>query len=355
MNPLSGVLDEAWRMYKTFAKHLLAIAFVIYLIAAIITALLALAGGTIGILLGSLVSIIAAFVLQATLVKAVQDIRDGHADLSIGQTVSEAMPFIGAVAVASILAGIAITIGLILLIVPGLFLITIWAVIVPVIIIERSGALASFGRSRQLVRGRGWHVFGTLVLVYIIMLVVNIVLGVIFSALPHVWGDGLSSVISGTLISPFLALVVTLVYYRLVGSGAPADGAGPYGGYQQQPPPGNASYGGYGQPPQQGGDPWSGYNQPPQGGGYGQPPQGGGYGQPPQGGWAPPTQQVPRPDSGWAPPTQQVPRPDSGWAPPTQQVPRPDSGWAPPTQQVPRPDEDWPPPPPLPPPPQPPR
>ena len=343
MNPLSGVLDEAWRMYKTFAKHLLAIAFVIYLIAAIITALLALAGGTIGILLGSLVSIIAAFVLQATLVKAVQDIRDGHADLSIGQTVSEAMPFIGAVAVASILAGVAITIGLILLIVPGLFLITIWAVIVPVIIIERSGALASFGRSRQLVRGRGWHVFGTLVLVYIIMLVVNIVLGVIFSALPHVWGDGLSSVISGTLISPFLALVVTLVYYRLVGSGAPADGAGPYGGYQQQPPPGNASYGGYGQPPQQGGDPWSGYNQPPQGGGYGQPPQGGGYGQPPQGGgYGQP------PQGGWAPPTQQVPRPDSGWAPPTQQVPRPDSGWAPPTQQVPRPDEDWPPPPPQP-------
>ena len=333
MNPLSGVLDEAWRMYKTFAKHLLAIAFVIYLIAAIITALLALAGGTIGILLGSLVSIIAAFVLQATLVKAVQDIRDGHADLSIGQTVSEAMPFIGAVAVASILAGVAITIGLILLIVPGLFLITIWAVIVPVIIIERSGALASFGRSRQLVRGRGWHVFGTLVLVYIIMLVVNIVLGVIFSALPHVWGDGLSSVISGTLISPFLALVVTLVYYRLVGSGAPADGAGPYGGYQQQPPPGNASYGGYGQPPQQGGDPWSGYNQPPQGGGYNQPPQGGGYGQPPQGGWAPPTQQVPRPDSGWAPPTQQVPRPDSGWAPPTQQVPRPDEDWPPPPPQ----------------------
>jgi hypothetical protein len=342
MNPLSGVLSEAWRMYKTFAKHLLAIAFVIYLIAAIITALLALAGGTIGILLGSLVSIVAAFVLQATLVKAVQDVRDGHADLSISQTVSEAMPFIGSVALASILAGVAITIGLILLIVPGLFLITIWAVIVPVIIIERSGALAAFGRSRQLVRGRGWHVFGTLVLVYIIMLVVNIVLGVIFSALPHVWGDGLSSVISGTLISPFLALVVTLVYYRLVGSAAPADGAGQYGGYQQQPPPGNAGYGGYGQPPQ-------GYGQPPQG--YGQPPQG--YGQPPQGYGQPPQEYGQPPQGGWAPPTQQIPRPDGGWAPPTQQIPRPDGGGAPPTQQIPRPDEDWPPPPP--PPPQPPR
>jgi hypothetical protein len=334
MNPLSGVLDEAWRMYKTFAKHLLAIAFIIYLIAAIITALLALAGGTIGILLGSLVSIVAAFVLQATLVKAVQDIRDGHADLSIGQTVNEALPYIGSVALASILAGIAITIGLILLIVPGLFLITIWAVIIPVIIIERSGALASFRRSRELVRGRGWHVFGTLVLVYIIMLAVNIVLGVIFSALPHAWGEGLSSVISGTLISPFLALVVTLVYYRLVGSAVAAGGAGPYGEYQQQPPPpGNAGYGGYGQPPQGGGygQPPQGYGQPPQGGGYGQPPQG--YGQPPQGGG------YGQPPQGYGQP------PQGGWAPPTQQVPRPDSGWAPPTQQVPRPDEDWPPPP----------
>ena len=293
-------------MYKTFAKHLLAIAFVIYLVAAIITALLALAGGTIGILLGTLVSVVAAFVLQATLVKAVQDVRDGHADLSISQTVNEALPFLGAVAGASILAGIAITIGLLLIIVPGLFLITIWAVIVPVIIIERSGALASFGRSRELVRGHGWHVFGTLVIVYIIMLVVNIVLGLIFSALPHVLGDGLSSVISGTLISPFLALVVTLVYYRLVGISAPAAGGYQqgYGGYAQ-PPQGGDPYGGYNQPPQAGG--YGGYDQPPQGGGYGgyqQPPQGGGYNQPPQGGSEPPTQRVPRNEGSWEPPTQ---------------------------------------------------
>ena len=74
-----------------------------------------------------------------------------------------------------------------------------------------SGALASFGRSRELVCGRGWHVFATLVLVYVILLVVNGVLDVIFRALPHVLGTGLATVISGTVISPFLALVVTLV------------------------------------------------------------------------------------------------------------------------------------------------
>jgi hypothetical protein len=261
MNPLSGVLSEAWGMYKAYARHLLAIAFVIYVAAAIIAAVLSLAG-TFGTLLGSLVSIIAAFLLQAALVKAVQDVRDGRVDMSIGGTVSAAMPYLGAVIVASLLAGIAIVIGLALIIAPGLYLITIWAVIVPVIVIERSGALASFGRSRELVRGHGWHVFGTLVLVYVILLVVDIVLGLIFSALPHVLGSGLSAVISGTLISPFLALVVTLVYYRLSGTvqGPPVPGDN-YGGFAQ-PPQGGATYGGFTEPPQSGGT-YGGFTEPP--------------------------------------------------------------------------------------------
>jgi hypothetical protein len=223
MNPLSGVLSEAWKMYRAHAAHLLTIAFVIYLVAAVIAGLLALIGGVIGALLGSIVEFVAAFLLQAALVKAVQDVRDGRADLSFGQTVSAAAPYIGPVAIASILAGIAITIGLFLLLVPGLFLITIWAVIVPVIIIERSGALASFGRSQQLVRGNGWHVFGTLVLAFVILVVVDLVLALIFLALPLLLRNGLSTVISGTLIAPFIALVVTLIYYRL--SGTP-DGQG---------------------------------------------------------------------------------------------------------------------------------
>jgi len=323
MNPLSGVLSEAWQMYRRFAVHLLAIAFVIYVAVAIIAALLSLAG-LIGSLLAEVVALFGTFLLQATLVKAVQDVRDGRADLSIGETVSAAMPYIWSVAAASILAGIAITIGLILIIVPGLWLITIWAVIIPVIVIERSGALNSFGRSRQLVRGHGWHVFGTLVLVFIILIVVDIVLGIIFSALPVLWRDGLSTVVSGTLISPYIALVVTLIYYRLVGAGAGwpgavADGppagygapAGP-GGYGTPPPPPPPGAGGYGAPAGPGG--YGTPPPPPGAGGYGAPPPPppppgpGGYGtQPPppggSGGYeAPPP--PPPPPGGYEPPPQ---------------------------------------------------
>ncbi len=304
MNPLSGVIGEAWQMYKAHWKHLLAIAFVIYLAAAIVSAILGLLG-TIGIYLALLVSIIALFLLQATLVKAVQDVRDGRADLSISETVNQATPFIGPVALASFLAGIAIFIGFILIIVPGLILITIWAVIVPVIVIERSGVMASFGRSRELVKGRGWHVFGTLVLTWIILFVVQIILGLIFSFAPHALRGGLASVISGTIVAPFIALVVTMIYYRLSSTMAPA-GGGPYGGYQQPQDVGYGSYqqpqgGGWQQPPQTGygGDQptqapgsFGGYQQPPQDAGYGNyppPPQGGGYG-----GQEPPTRQAPR-------------------------------------------------------------
>lgn len=214
MNPLAGVLDDAWQMYKAHARHLLMIAFVIYLGAGLLAALFALAGRP-GDILGFLVSVFAAFLLQAALTKAVQDEREGRTDLTIRDTVAAATPFIGSVAIASIMAGIAITIGLFLLIVPGLILLTIWALIIPVIVIERAGALESFGRSQQLVRGRGWHVFGTLVLLFIIQLVVGIILDVIFAALPRAYRDGLSTVISGTLVAPYLALVVTLIYYRL--------------------------------------------------------------------------------------------------------------------------------------------
>lgn len=42
MNPLSGVLTEAWQMYRAHAWHLLAIAFIIYVAAAVIAPFLAL-------------------------------------------------------------------------------------------------------------------------------------------------------------------------------------------------------------------------------------------------------------------------------------------------------------------------
>jgi hypothetical protein len=215
MKPLTGIIGEAWAMYRAHITHLLTISFVVYVVAAILEAVLAGLLGAVGLLLAAVVSIIAAFLLQAALVKAVEDVRDGRVDLTLGATLQAARPSVGTVAVASLLAGLGIVLGLILLIVPGLFLLTIWAVIVPVIVLERTGVGASFGRSRQLVSGYGWNVFGTLVTVFLLLIVADIVISLILSPLNDSLQQVLSGVISGTVVAPFLAVVVTLAYFRL--------------------------------------------------------------------------------------------------------------------------------------------
>lgn len=240
MNPLSGVLSESWQLYKTHARHLLTISFIVYVITAVVSALLREIGGAFGLLLADLITLIAVYLLEAALVKAVQDVRDGRVDLSVGQTFSAATPFLGPVAIASILAGIAIVIGLILIIIPGLFLITAWCLIVPVIVLEGTGTFGSFGRSWQLVKSNFWNVFGTLVLVFIILFAVEIVLAVILVALPTFLTNFLATVIGGTLVAPFIAVVATLMYFRLsaVNVGSPVMAGGAYGAPGQYGDPG---------------------------------------------------------------------------------------------------------------------
>lgn len=250
MSPLSGVLSEAWALYKRHFAHFILISFVIYVVVAAITALLSWAGGTIGAFVGLIFSLFGMFLLQAALVKAVQDVRDGRADLDLGQTLSAALPFVGAVALASILASIGIAIGFVLIIVPGLILLTFWSLIVPWIVIGGSPAMQSFGRSWRTVRGYAWSVFGTYVVVFLILIAAEILLSFILLALPYGWRSFISDVVSGTLVAPFIAAVVTLVYYRLTAAhgqqsepGQAAGGFGAYGGGAPQGD-GGAPYGG---------------------------------------------------------------------------------------------------------------
>ena len=77
------------------------------------------------------------------------------------QTVQAAVPYLLPVAAAGILAAIGITIGLVLIIVPGLILLTFWCLIVPFIVIGDAGPIDAFGKSMRTVRGYAWNVFGT--------------------------------------------------------------------------------------------------------------------------------------------------------------------------------------------------
>jgi hypothetical protein len=208
-------IREGWETYKRFWQHLLPIALVVYVLISLVTLLFAAIGGILGALVAGVVSIAGVFLLQGALVEAVADVRDGRADLGLMETIKRVLPRLGPIALASVVAAIAVVIGFILLIVPGLFLLTIWSLIVPAIVLEGAGAFESFGRSRELVRGHGWTVFGVIVVTVVIAAVVSGILAAILSGLPDELGTYISNVIGNTLTAPFIAAVWTSMYFRL--------------------------------------------------------------------------------------------------------------------------------------------
>jgi hypothetical protein len=209
-----AVIGKAWDMYKAHWRHLIPIAFVVYVLVSLLILVLA-SLGWLGAVVGFFVSIAGVFWLQGALVLAVDDVRDGRADLSISQTLDRVTPHIGTLALAGLLAGIAITIGFILLIVPGLFLLTIWLLIVPAIMLENCGVSESFARSQDLVRGYGWSVFGVIILTVLIFVGVGIAFGIVEGVLDSRWLSFVLNIVLQSATAPFLALAWTITYYEL--------------------------------------------------------------------------------------------------------------------------------------------
>ena len=99
--------------------------------------------------------------LQGAFVYAVQDARDGSFDASLGEVFSRVSSSIAPLIGASLLAALGIAFGLVLLIVPGLWLLTIWALIAPVIVVEKRRALDSFGARGSWSAGTGGRCSGS--------------------------------------------------------------------------------------------------------------------------------------------------------------------------------------------------
>jgi hypothetical protein len=226
---VGDTLGEVFSIYRDQAGVLLPIAFWLFLAVAIVDGL---SRGNFALFpLVVVVSTVAGTLYEGMVVNLVRGVRDGLArddrdrrsESSMGDLVRSAMPFLLPLIGAGVLSGIAIGIGLVAFVVPGLFLITIWAVIAPVIVIERRGVMEAFGRSRQLVRGYGWPVLGTVLVGYLIA----VIGGVILNSIAVSIADGplvriVFSAIASTVTAPIVALVAAVLYYRLRGLEAAA-------------------------------------------------------------------------------------------------------------------------------------
>jgi hypothetical protein len=204
------VLAEVFRIYRAHAAPLLLAALVVFAIPALLALLLEdeLA------FLVSLVSFVLSIFYQGMVVQLVRDVQDGRLDSSMGELFRSVTPVLLPLVVVSILFGLAIGIGFALLIVPGLFLLTIWAVAAPVTVIERPGILSAFGRSRELVRGHGWQVLGAILLVFLVLIGVSIVVGLLALGLTDA-GEAVLQWLLNAATAPVSALTASVLYFAL--------------------------------------------------------------------------------------------------------------------------------------------
>ncbi|HEY7478502.1 MAG TPA: hypothetical protein VIB62_09715 [Actinomycetota bacterium] len=236
---VGDVYTTAWELYKTNASKLFTIVAIVVVPLSLLSALLTyvvLAGSkettvilgeevtvttrSFGLtLLGSLLAAAIAIIISALLQAAI--IR-GAALASVGDPLDVEASYrygfrrFGSVILVSLLVGLAVGIGLILLIIPGLILLVMFAVAIPALVVEDRRGTDAMSRSWNLVKGHFWHVVGVIVVGWLISVVVGLVFGAIGAAIGDLWVlRWIFDVIAQILIAPFIALVTVVLYIDL--------------------------------------------------------------------------------------------------------------------------------------------
>jgi len=212
VQPISptSVVSRIWDLYRDQFAVLIGTAICLYALQFVINLILpGSAGVALAILFWAL-----SILYQGMVVKLVQDVQDGRRDNSIGDLVRGVEPVFWPLVAVSILFGLGVGIGFILLIVPGLVLLVIWSVVAPVTVLERPGVFHAFGRSRELVRGNGWNVFGVIVLVFLAVAVVSVAAGIAADSLGSV-GRSLVQWAVNAALAPVTALSASVLYFAL--------------------------------------------------------------------------------------------------------------------------------------------
>jgi hypothetical protein len=206
------VVRRVWEIYRDHSGVLVWTALILFAVQFVVALLLSGAVGVLVVLLFWVLSTL----YQGMVVALVRDVKDGRRDQSVGQLIGSVEPVLLALMIVSLLFGLGVFIGFVLLIIPGLILLTIWAVVAPVTVLEHPGVFAAFGRSRELVRGHGWAVFGAIVLLYLAVVVVSVLAGLIATSLGSA-GRALVQWAVNAVIAPVPALGASVLYYALLG------------------------------------------------------------------------------------------------------------------------------------------
>lgn len=160
-------------------------------------------------LLGSLVVALGGLILQGTVIYGtVTDLNGNRATL--GQSVSIGLHSFLPILAIGIIEFIAVFLGCILLLVPGIMIAVAWCACIPAYVAERPGIMETFARSAELTRGNRWRIFALFLLFIVAVIVVEAVLGVFGSATRIAAGEGLSA-LQALIVRPLISVATGLL------------------------------------------------------------------------------------------------------------------------------------------------
>jgi len=210
------ILKRAWQLYKRLFARSLVIGGLVFGTLHLVQALGYTQHNAGLTILSLMLAIVGTALLQGGLVEIVRGLHaDGDDEASVGQALGRASDSGMKLIRVSLLSGLGITVGTLLFVVPGLVLMTRWAVAVPVAMLERGNARDALRRSREMVDGNGWEVFKVLFAVGFLTGIARIPF-LFVEAHAGLLGWWVAATLASMLTAPYAAHALTAVYYELV-------------------------------------------------------------------------------------------------------------------------------------------
>ena len=164
--------------------------------------------------LGGVLSLVLNVISQAAvLFGAFQQMRGRPFEIgeSLQKGFGRFLPVLGT----AICVGIAVGVGFVLLIVPGIILSIMLYVAIPVCVVEAAGPFAAMSRSSELTKGSRWKIFGIALLAGLIVIIPTLIVqGILAFALGWV-GVAVGGYIVEVIAGVFGSIVVAVVYHDL--------------------------------------------------------------------------------------------------------------------------------------------
>ena len=205
------VVRRVFAIYIEQAAILFPAAAVVFVIGGLVANLIVYAAPGLAVVAIGL-QLVTSSVYTGMIVKLVADVRAGRRDANTRRLLRAVQPVLPELVIVSVVAFLGELIGLILL-VPGLILLTLWAVAAPVVVVEHPGGLRALARSRELVRGNAWQVFGVIVSFGLVVLS-----GLAVALLASAAGEGanlVAQVVVSVLVLPLVSLASAVLYFEL--------------------------------------------------------------------------------------------------------------------------------------------